>query len=286
MTGIGGFAFAAGLAVAAASAFVIGPGFVPLRAAARILAVSFGPPALAEPAAGLSAGFFSTGFFSAGCAADFSAGSFAAGAEAASPFRARAIASISATLGLPAAAAAAAAAGFAAGFGLAAGAGTAAAGSLAGVSLAGASSAGGAASAGFDSAAPAALPRAMARISAVVSFFFSAIEIHSVRLTNRAARRIVRVQGPASPPRVQNERKSLQQGGLRPEIGCGRRRREQPCDFFHKVVPLICSPSARIVNHPRSRLIAAATARRPCRPFEAADSNTLRDDCESHHAAI
>src|SRR4051812_43999981 len=80
---------AAGDAFAKASAFVIGPGFAPFRAAARILCVSTGSAFAA------AVSFFGAAFAAgaaAGLAGDFSFGW--AGAAASPDFPARAIASI------------------------------------------------------------------------------------------------------------------------------------------------------------------------------------------------
>src|SRR5450755_4290507 len=83
-----------GCPLAAASALVIGPGLVPPRAAARMLCVSTGA---ADAAA---ASFFGAAFAAAGFAAGLAA-SFGAGAADSPVLLARAIAKISATLGLP-----------------------------------------------------------------------------------------------------------------------------------------------------------------------------------------
>ena len=157
---------------------LIGPGFAPFRAAAKILAVSRGPPASDSSLAAAGAGFAAAGFAAAALAAGaaFAAGFSAAGlaAGAAPPSFARAAAKISATLGRPPPAALAGAFG-AAGF-------TGSAGAVESATLGALSATGGSAGAlGFAAAAspaapsPADLPRAIANMSAVESFFFSAI---------------------------------------------------------------------------------------------------------------
>ena len=167
-TGLGGaFALPAGFGLgsadAGASALLVGPGFEPERAAARMLAVSRCSGAIL--AAGFSTAFAAAGLAAAALAAGFTTGFSAAAASPADFCRASFM--ISATLGRPPSLPTA---GFAAGF-AAAGFATSVAGA--------ASSVAGAASLACVAASPAAASafsaRAAARISATDIFFRSAM---------------------------------------------------------------------------------------------------------------
>src|SRR5438309_8618386 len=87
---------AAGDALAAASALVIGPGLPPVRAAAKMLAVSF--TATGEVTVSFAAGFAATGLAADFSAAGLDAAGLAAAGALAAPGLARAAARISAML--------------------------------------------------------------------------------------------------------------------------------------------------------------------------------------------
>jgi hypothetical protein len=160
-----------------ASALLMGPGFAPARAAARMLAVSRATAALAATGfAALAAAGFSAGF-AVGLGADFVGD--CAGASAAA-LLARAIAMISATLGL---------APPAVGFGAALAAGFSTTGVSAAESTASAAPPPAGSTAGAAASPPPAWALAAARISETDIFFRSAITVAStVFPTGRANR--------------------------------------------------------------------------------------------------